>query len=260
MRAISVSDRRQTGRFPQPTVAAGDEKKPLRSQSVPLTMEKTSMKILVVDVGGTHVKIAATGHRTRVKIPSGPKMTARQMVAAVSAATAGWQYDAVSIGCPGPVVQSRITVEPHNLGGGWVGFDFKKAFGRPVKIINDAAMQALGSYEGGQMLFLGLGTGLGSALVSHHGSVIPLELAHLPYKNGCTYEEYTGLAGLKRLGKRKWRKHVEIIVAKLKAAMQAEYVVLGGGNSRLIEKLPPDTRLGDNANAFRGGFRLWNKT
>jgi len=218
------------------------------------------MKILVIDVGGTHVKVIATGRRTRVKFTSGPKMTARQMVAAVCAATAGWQYDAVSIGCPGPVVQGRITVEPHNLGSGWVGFDFKKAFGRPVKIINDAAMQALGSYEGGQMLFLGLGTGLGSALVSHHGSVIPLELAHLPYKNGLTYENYVGLAGLERLGKKKWRKHVEIVVALLKAALQAEYVVLGGGNSRLIEKLPPDSRLGDNANAFRGGFRLWKKS
>jgi polyphosphate glucokinase len=217
------------------------------------------MKILVIDVGGTHVKVIATGRRTRVKFPSGPKMTARQMVAAVCAATAGWQYAAVSIGCPGPVVQGQITVEPHNLGGGWVGFDFKKAFGRPVKIINDAAMQALGSYEGGQMLFLGLGTGLGSALVSHHGSVIPLELAHLPYKNGLTYEDYVGLAGLKRLGKKKWRKHVEIVIAQLKSALQAEYVVLGGGNSRLIEKLPPDSRLGDNANAFRGGFRLWKK-
>jgi polyphosphate glucokinase len=222
-------------------------------------MEKTSMKILVIDVGGTHIKIAATGHRTRLKIPSGPAMTARQMVAAVSAATAAWKFDAVSIGCPLPVVQNVITREPHNLGGGWVGFDFKKAFGRPVKIINDAAMQALGSYEGGQMLFLGLGTGLGSALVSHHGSVIPLELAHLPYKNGLTYEDYIGLRGLERLGKRKWLKHVGIIVAKLKAAMLAEYVVLGGGNARLIEKLPPDTRLGDNANAFRGGFRLWKK-
>ena len=217
------------------------------------------MKILVIDVGGTHIKMAATGRRTRVKIPSGPAMTARQMVAGVIAATAGWQFDAVSIGCPMPVVTNVIIREPHNLGGGWVGFDFKKAFGRPVKIINDAAMQALGSYEGGQMLFLGLGTGLGSALVSHHGSVIPLELAHLPYKNGLTYEDYTGLRGLEHLGKKKWRKHVEIIVAKLKAAMQAEYVVLGGGNARLIEKLPPDTRLGDNANAFRGGFRLWKK-
>jgi polyphosphate glucokinase len=217
------------------------------------------MKILVIDVGGTHIKLAASGRRTRVKIPSGPDMTARQMAAGVREATIGWQFDAVSIGCPGPVVQNQIKAEPVNLGGGWVGFDFKKAFGHPVKIINDAAMQALGSYEGGQMLFLGLGTGLGSALVSHHGSVVPLELAHLPYKNGLTFEDYIGLRGLKRLGKKKWRKHVEIIIGKLKFAMQAEYVVIGGGNARLVEKLPPDTRLGDNANAFRGGFRLWKK-
>ena len=218
------------------------------------------MKILVIDVGGTHIKVTATGRRTRVKIPSGPKMSARQMVAGVCAATAGWKYDAVSIGYPGPVLHDQPVREPFNLGGGWVGFDFKKAFGRPVKIINDAAMQALGSYEGGQMLFLGFGTGLGSALVSHHGSVIPLELAHLPYKNGLTYEDYVGLAGLKRLGKKKWRKHVEIVVAQLKAALQAGYVVIGGGNARLIHKLPPDSRLGDNANAFRGGFRLWKKS
>jgi len=221
---------------------------------------KSSMNILVIDVGGTHIKVTATGRRTRVKIPSGPKMTVRQMVAGVCAATAGWKYDAVSIGYPGPVLHDQPVREPFNLGGGWVGFDFKKAFGRPVKIINDAAMQALGSYEGGQMLFLGFGTGLGSALVSHHGSVIPLELAHLPYKNGLTYEDYVGLAGLKRLGKKKWRKHVEIVVAQLKAALQAGYVVIGGGNARLIHKLPPDSRLGDNANAFRGGFRLWKKS
>jgi polyphosphate glucokinase len=186
-------------------------------------------------------------------------MTPRQMVEGVLAATGGWQYDAISIGYPGPVLHDQPVREPHNLGGGWVGFNFQKAFGRPVKMINDAAMQALGSYEGGQMLFLGLGTGLGSALVSHHGSVIPLELAHLPYKDGGSYEDYVGLAGLERLGKKKWRKHVEIVIGQLKAALQAEYVVLGGGNARLIEKLPPDTRLGDNANAFRGGFRLWRK-
>jgi polyphosphate glucokinase len=218
------------------------------------------MKILVIDVGGTHVKVTATGRRTRVKLISGPKITARQMVAVVCAATAGWDYDAVSIGYPGPVLHDQPVREPFNLGGGWVGFDFKKAFGRPVKIMNDAAMQALGSYEGGQMLFLGLGTGLGAALVSHHGSVIPLELAHLPYKNGRSYEDYVGLAGLKRLGKKKWRKHVGIVVALLKAAMQAEYVVLGGGNAVLITDLSPETRLGDNANAFRGGFRLWKKS
>ncbi len=215
------------------------------------------MKILVVDIGGTHIKMTATGRRTRVKAPSGPSLTPRQMVAAVCAATAGWKYDAVSVGYPGPVIHGRPVREPHNLGGGWVGFDFKKAFGHPVKIINDAAMQALGSYEGGRMLFLGLGTGLGSALVVE-GVVEPMELAHLPYKKG-TYEDYAGLAGLKRLGKKKWRRHVEDIVTLLKTALQADYVVLGGGNARLIHKLPPGTRLGDNTNAFRGGFRLWQK-
>jgi predicted NBD/HSP70 family sugar kinase len=217
------------------------------------------MKILVIDVGGTHVKAIATGRRTRVKFVSGPKMTPRQMVKTLAAETAGWQYDAISIGYPGPVLHDQPMREPHNLGGGWVGFNFQKAFGCPVKIINDAAMQALGSYEGGQMLFLGLGTGLGSALVPHNGEVIPLELAHLPYKDGRTYEEYVGLAGLKRLGKKKWRKHVAEVVGLLTAALQAEYVVLGGGNARLIEKLPPHTHLGDNTNAFRGGFRLWKK-
>jgi polyphosphate glucokinase len=221
--------------------------------------KKLAMKILVIDVGGTNVKVIASGRRNRVKFASGPKMTPRQMVTTVLAATVGWQYAAVSIGYPGPALHDQPVCEPHNLGGGWVGFDFQKAFGRPVKIMNDAAMQALGSYEGGQMLFLGLGTGLGSAMVSHHGSVIPLELAHLPYKDGGSYEDYVGLAGLERLGKKKWRKHVEVVVRQLKAALQAEYVVLGGGNARLIEKLPPDTRLGDNANAFRGGYRLWRK-
>jgi polyphosphate glucokinase len=221
--------------------------------------KKLAMKILVIDVGGTNVKVIASGRRNRVKFASGPKMTPRQMVTTVLAATVGWQYAAVSIGYPGPALHDQPVCEPHNLGGGWVGFDFQKAFGRPVKIMNDAAMQALGSYEGGQMLFLGLGTGLGSAMVSHHGSVIPLELAHLPYKDGGSYEDYVGLAGLERLGKKKWRKHVEVVVRQLKAALQAEYVVLGGGNARLIEKLPPDTRLGDNTNAFRGGFRLWRK-
>ena len=163
------------------------------------------MRILVIDIGGTHVKLLATGHKQRVEIPSGPKMTPAKMVAAVRAATAGWKYDAVSIGYPGPVVHGRPLSEPHNLGHGWVGFDFKKAFGRrPVKIINDAAMQALGSYQGKRMLFLGLGTGLGSALIVD-GVLEPMELAHLPYKKGHTYEEYVGLAGLKRLGKRKWR-------------------------------------------------------
>jgi polyphosphate glucokinase len=218
------------------------------------------MRILVIDVGGTHVKVLATGHKQRVEIPSGPEMTPAKMVSAVGAGTAGWKYDAVSIGYPGPVVQGRPLSEPHNLGRGWVGFDFKKAFGRrPVKIINDAAMQALGSYKGKRMLFLGLGTGLGSALIVN-GVLEPMELAHLPYKKGHTYEDYLGLAGLKRLGKRKWRRHVNAVVPLLRSALEADEVVLGGGNVKLLKKLPPGTRLGDNANAFRGGYRLWSKT
>ncbi len=218
------------------------------------------MRILVIDIGGTHVKLLATGRKQRVEFPSGPKMTPANMVAAVRVATAGWKYDVISIGYPGPVVHGRPLSEPHNLGHGWVGFDFKKAFGRrPVKMINDAAMQALASYKGKRMLFLGLGTGLGSALIVD-GVIEPMELAHLPYKKGRTYEEYVGLAGLKRLGKRKWRHQVNEVVVLLKTALGADYVVLGGGNAKLLKKLPPDSYLGDNANAFRGGYRLWTKT
>ena len=216
------------------------------------------MKILVIDVGGTHVKVTATGRRKPVLLPSGPQLTPKSMIAAVRRATADWKYDAVSIGYPGPVVHCHPVCEPHNLGRGWVGFDFKKAFGCPVKVVNDAAMQALGSYEDGRMLFLGLGTGLGSALIVD-GVLEPMELAHLPYKKGRTYEEYVGLAGLKRLGKKRWRRHVNAVVNQLKTALQAEYVVLGGGNARLLKNPPRGTRLGDNANAFRGGYRLWRR-
>ena len=218
------------------------------------------MRILVIDVGGTHVKVLATGRRQRVEFPSGPRMTPAKMVSAVRAATIGWKYDAVSIGYPGPVVHGRPLGEPNNLGPGWVGFDFKKALGRrPVKIINDAAMQALASYRVKRMLFLGLGTGLGSALIVD-GVLEPMELAHLPYKRGRTYEDYLGLAGLQRLGKRKWRRHVSEVVKLLKTALEADYVVLGGGNARLLKKLPLGASLGDNANAFRGGYRLWSMT
>jgi len=216
------------------------------------------MKIVVIDIGGTHVKVIATGHKKPVLIPSGPDLTPKKMVAAVRQATARWDYSAVSIGYPGPVVHGRPVNDPHNLGRGWVGFDFKKAFSCPVKVINDAAMQAFGSYRGGRMLFLGLGTGLGSALIVD-GILEPMELAHLPYKKGRTYEDYVGLAGLKRLGKRKWRRHVADVVRQLKTALQADYVVLGGGNAKLLKRPPPGTRLGDNANAFRGGYRLWQK-
>ena len=216
------------------------------------------MNVLVVDVGGTHVKLLATGRRKPREFPSGPTLTARKMVAGVKQLTADWQYDAVSIGYPGPVLHGRPLAEPPNLGGGWVGFDFRSAFGCPVKILNDAAMQALGSYCGGRMLFLGLGTGLGSAMIID-GVLEPMELAHLPYKNGRTYEDYIGLRGLERLGKKKWRRHVADVALQLKAALQAEDLVLGGGNAKKLKALPAGARLGDNRNAFLGGFRLWEE-
>jgi polyphosphate glucokinase len=214
-------------------------------------------RVLAIDVGGTHVKVLATGRRTAVHIPSGPHMTARAMVAAVKKATATWKYDAVSIGFPGPVLHGKPVADPKNLGGGWVGFDFRKAFRKPVKMVNDAAMQALGSYRGGRMLFLGLGTGLGTALIVD-GVLEPMEIAHLPYKKGKTYEDYVGLRGLKRLGKKKWRGHVADVVQKLATALEAEDVVLGGGNVKKLGQLPPHARLGENANAFTGGYRLWD--
>lgn len=221
-------------------------------------MKSASKKILVIDVGGTHLKIHATHSGQTVKVPSGPKLTAAQMAATVKEVSAEWEYEAVSIGFPGPVVRGRPAREPHNLGGGWVKFDFKKAFGRPVKIINDAAMQALGGHRGGRMLFLGLGTGLGSALALDE-VVLPLELAHLPYRKNRTYEEYLGAAGLKRLGKKKWQEHVFAVVNLLRNALLADYVVLGGGNVRLIKKFPAGVEPGKNSNAIRGGYRLWHK-
>jgi len=213
-------------------------------------------KILVIDVGGTHVKVLATEQCEEIEIPSGPTMTAKRLVRDVKRATKDWKYNVVSIGYPGAVINGKILHEPYNLGGGWVGFDFGKAFGRPTRVINDAAMQALGSYEGGRMLFLGLGSGLGSAMIVD-GTLEPMELAHLPYKNGKTYEDYVGARGLKRLGRKKWRRHVADVVERLKDALDAKYVVLGGGNSKKIKKLPRNTRLGDNRNAFIGGFLLW---
>jgi polyphosphate glucokinase len=217
------------------------------------------MKVLVIDVGGTSVKVRATGRRTMVKIPSGPRMTARTMVRLVRKSVERWKFSRVSIGYPGVVAHGKPVVEPKNLGPGWTAFNFKKAFGCPVKVVNDAAMQALGSYRGGRMLFLGLGTGLGSALIVD-GVIEPMELAHLPYKKGRTYEEYPGTAALKRFGKKKWRRHVIDVTERLKAALEADYVVLGGGNARKVKKLPADVRLGDNGHAFIGGFRLWDRT
>ena len=214
------------------------------------------MKILVVDVGGTHVKILATGQRVHREVISGKHLTAKRMVSDVRKLAADWEYDFISIGYPGPVLRDHVAVEPWNLGKGWVGFNFEKAFKCPVKVINDAAMQALGSYRHGKMLFLGLGPGLGSALIID-GLPVPMELAHLPYRSS-TFEDYVGLRGLKRFGKKKWRKLVADVTARLIAAFEPDEVVLGGGNVRLLKKLPPLCRAGDNDNAFLGGFRLWN--
>lgn len=215
------------------------------------------MKVLVVDVGGTHVKVLAMGKTEAREFVSGPTMTPKRMVSGVKKLTADWEYDMVSIGYPGPALRNRPIAEPHNLAAGWVGFRLAEALGRPVKVINDAAMQALGSYKGGKMLFLGLGTGLGSAMVVN-GIVEPMELGHLPYKKG-TYEDYIGLRGLERRGKRKWRRHVVGVVARLIAALEPDDVVLGGGDVKKLKGLPRGCRAGDNANAFIGGFRLWKQ-
>jgi len=215
------------------------------------------MRVLAIDVGGNHVKILVSGRRIPRKFDSGPHMTPKRMVSGVKKLTADWEYDAISIGYPGPVVQGRILREPHNLAPGWIGFDFEKVFGCPVRVINDAAMQALGSYHGGRLLFLGLGTGLGSALIVD-GTLAPMELAHLPYGKG-TYEDYVGVRGLKRFGKKKWRKYVADVVQRLTAALEPDEIVLGGGNVKELDKLPKGCHAGTNANAFTGGFRLWKK-
>lgn len=215
------------------------------------------MKVLVIDIGGNSVKLLVTGETEPRKFPSGPTLTSRQMVTAILKLTEDWHYGAVSIGFPGRVRDNQIISEPVNLGPGWVDFDFAKAFGRPVKVINDAAMQALGSYRSGKMLFVGLGTGLGSALIVD-GNLMPMELGQLPYKGG-TYETYLGLKGLKRLGITKWREHVHQVVVKFISALELDDVVIGGGNVTKLDKLPPGCRAGDNALAFRGGFLLWEK-
>ena len=213
------------------------------------------MKVLVVDVGGSNVKILATGQTEVRRAPSGPTMTAQAMTEAVKRLAEGWDYDVVAIGYPGVVANDQPVTEPQNLAPGWVQFDYAGAFGRPVKIINDAVMQALGSYHKEKMLFLGLGTGLGSTLIVH-GTVVPMELAHLPYRKG-TFEDYVGERALERVGKRKWRQNVFDVVARLKAALVPDDVVIGGGNVRHLNELPPGCRAGDNANAFVGGYRLW---
>lgn len=213
------------------------------------------MNVLAIDTGGTHVKILATGNETHREFSSGPTLTARRMVSAVKKLAGDWKYDVISIGYPGLVAHGRPVLEPHNLGPGWVGFDFAAAFKRPVKVINDAAMQALGSYRRGKMLFLGLGTGLGSAMIVD-SVVVPMELAHLPYKKS-TYEDYVGLRGLKKHGRKRWQRHVVDVVKRLSAALEPGDVVLGGGNVKKLKRLPPGCRASDNAHAFIGGFRLW---
>lgn len=213
-------------------------------------------KVLVVDIGGSHVKILATGESQSRRVESGSDMTARKMVDAVKEMAKGWNYDVVTLGYPGPVTHNKPLLEPVNLGTGWCGFDFETAFSCPVKIINDALMQAIGSYEDGRMLFLGLGTGLGSAMIVDNIAQ-PTELAHLPYKKGRTFEDYLGNSGRKRLGNKSWRKHVFKVVDRLKMALEPDYIVLGGGNAKKLHDLPEDCRLGDNANAFEGGFRVW---
>jgi predicted NBD/HSP70 family sugar kinase len=214
------------------------------------------MNVLVIDVGGTNIKLGLTGQEEGRKVPSGPDLTPQRLVEDVREATRDWQFDAVSVGFPAPVVRGQIQREPVNLGPGWVGFDFSAAFGKPVKVINDAAMQALGSYEGGRMLFMGLGTGLGTTLIIDN-MVAPLELAHLPYRKKRTYEDYLGERGLNRLGRKRWQEFVEDVVELFKAAFVVDYIVLGGGNSKKLLRLPPHARAGDNRNALLGGFRLW---
>jgi hypothetical protein len=226
--------------------------------TAPKLSQATHRRILVVDIGGTHVKLLVRGMKEPIKIPSGPTLTPGMMIRKIKAALKDQPYDVVSIGCPGPIIHGQLFREPYNLGKGWMGFDFHKAFGKPVRIINDAAMQALGSYSGGRLLFLGLGTGLGSAMVVN-GIVEPMELAHLPYKNGKTYEDYLGLRGLKRLGRKKWERHVDKVVMQLREALEPDAVVIGGGNAKKLKKLPSHAILGSNENAFRGGFRMWDQ-
>jgi polyphosphate glucokinase len=218
---------------------------------------KNHRRVLTIDVGGSHVKMRVFGRSETRQFESGPNLTPRQMVAQVHMLTGDWTYDAVSVGYPGIVLLGKVVAEPHNLGPGWVGFDFRKAFGRPTYVMNDAAMQAIGSYEGGRMLFLGLGTGLGSAMIVD-GVVAPMELAHLPFKKGRTYEEWIGDRGRRRLGGKQWRRAVKEVVTLLARLLEADYVVLGGGNARKLKRLPKIARLGSNEFAFLGGFRVWH--
>ncbi len=218
---------------------------------------RTHAKILVIDIGGNNVKLLASGHKEARKFPSGPKLTPRKMLAGVRALTKDWPYDAVSIGSPGVVHKNRITEEPINLGKGWVGFNFRAAFRKPVKVVNDAVMQAIGSYKGGTMLFLGLGTGLGTALIVN-GHVVPMELGHFPYRK-MTIEDYLGTRGVRIFGVTRWRKLVESVIGEFVSAFLVDEVVLGGGNVKKLTRMPKGCRAGSNSNAFLGGFRLWDR-
>lgn len=215
------------------------------------------MKVLVIDVGGTHVKILASGQIQMRRFNSSPKLTPEKMIAQVLELSKGWDFEVISLGYPGSVLHGKPLVEPSNLGKGWVGFDYAKALGKPVKVINDAAMQALGGYSSGKMLFLGLGTGLGTAMIVD-GLIEPMELAHLPYKKA-TFEDYVGQRGLDKHGKKKWEADVNEVIERLRLALEPDEVVLGGGNTAKLKKLPSKVRLGDNANAFKGGFALWEE-
>jgi polyphosphate glucokinase len=223
---------------------------------------RRTRRILAVDIGGSHVKVLLSGVSggpdAERRVDANPNLTPAQMVRAVQRMAQGWRFDVVAMGFPGVVWHGRPITEPHHLGKGWVGFDYAAGFGRPVRIINDAAMQAIGSYEGGRMLFLGLGTGLGSALILG-GIIEPMELGHLPYRKDRTYEDYVGAAGLAKLGKKRWRRAVFDVVEKFSVAFEVDYVVLGGGNVPKLKHLPPHARAGNNANAFKGGFRLWTE-
>jgi predicted NBD/HSP70 family sugar kinase len=225
-----------------------------------VTARETSVEqiVLSVDVGGSHVKVLTSDQQEPRRAPSGPTLTPTEMIAAAHAAASGWRWDVVTVGVPAPVHGGRIVSEPVNLGKGWVAYQFEPAFGKPTKLINDAAMQALGSYQGGKMLFLGLGTGLGSTLIDN-GTIEPMEVAHLPFRKH-SFEHYLGELGRQRLGKKRWQELVTEAVERLTAALEPDYVVLGGGNADKLATLPPNTRLGDNANAFTGGFRLWQQT
>jgi predicted NBD/HSP70 family sugar kinase len=220
-----------------------------------MTDEQPNPRVLAVDIGGSHVKMLLSTGGERRRFPSGPGLTAAEMVEQVLELTKGWEYDVISVGVPAPVLAGKVAHDPVNLGTGWAGFDFERAFGKPTRVVNDAAMQALGSYDGGRMLFLGLGTGLGSAMIVD-GLLEPMELGHMPYKKA-TYEDYVGARGLARMGKRRWRAEVAEVIEAFRAALEPEYIVLGGGNAEVLKELPPGTRLGDNRNAFLGGFRLW---